>query len=248
MSLVPRIQKRPLLFQVPTGAHLNVSMEDKLKNSSEAVQRLNEHIADLRKLLATKDKEVEDLRSQLEDLRGAKSHTDTEELGNASADVGGLSAGHLQTSERQRGQMDSSLQLRSSQELASLEARNSELARALAEKEEAVLSLKRQLTEVKEHAEESVKEKDEQLENLRRSLADLREKAEPLLRLGSPETLQSLVTKNSELVGELAEKEEAVLSLKRQLTEVKEHAEVSRYSRVAFGVWRWVGRSSDCWY
>lgn len=50
--------------------------------------------------------------------------TDTEELGNASADVGGLSAGHLQTSERQRGQMDSSLQLRSSQELASLEARN----------------------------------------------------------------------------------------------------------------------------
>ena len=46
---------------------------------------------------------------------------------------------------------------------------------------------------------ESVKEKDEQLENLRRSLADLREKAEqaePLLRLGSPGTLQSLVTKN----------------------------------------------------
>ena len=42
----------------------------------------------------------------------------------------------------------------------------------------------------------SVKEKDEQLENLRRSLADLREKAEPLLRLGSPGTLQSLVTKN----------------------------------------------------
>ena len=46
---------------------------------------------------------------------------------------------------------------------------------------------------------ESAKEKDEQLENLRRSLADLREKAEmaePLLRLGSPDTLQSLVTKN----------------------------------------------------
>ena len=42
----------------------------------------------------------------------------------------------------------------------------------------------------------------------------------------------------SELVGELAEKEEAVLSLKRQLTEVREHAEVSRCSRVAFGVWR----------
>ena len=46
---------------------------------------------------------------------------------------------------------------------------------------------------------EPAKEKDEQLENLLRSLADLREKAEraePLLRLGSPDTLQSLVTKN----------------------------------------------------
>ena len=46
---------------------------------------------------------------------------------------------------------------------------------------------------------ESAKEKDEQLENLLRILADLREKAEraePLLRLGSPDTLQSLVTKN----------------------------------------------------
>ena len=46
---------------------------------------------------------------------------------------------------------------------------------------------------------ESAKEKDEQLENLLRILADLREKAEraePLLRLGSPDTLQALVTKN----------------------------------------------------
>ena len=37
----------------------------------------------------------------------------------------------------------------------------------------------------------------------------------------------------SELVGELAEKEEAVLSLKRQLSEVQENAEVRRSIRAA---------------
>ena len=46
---------------------------------------------------------------------------------------------------------------------------------------------------------ESVKVKDAELENLRKSLRELQEKAEkaePLLRLGSPDKLQSLVVRN----------------------------------------------------
>ena len=46
---------------------------------------------------------------------------------------------------------------------------------------------------------QSVREKDAELENLRKSLTELKERAEradPLLRLGSPEKLASLVTRN----------------------------------------------------
>ncbi|CDJ29504.1 Trichohyalin, putative [Eimeria mitis] len=228
-------QLESLIFMQQQTIHQidRVSMEDKLRSSSDAVQRLNEHIADLRTLLATKDKEIGELRSQLEDLRRENRQArelaalETERLAKANSEIEEL-ADHLQMSERKQEKMMSFLQLGSPEELESLAARNSELVDKLAEKEEAVLSLRRQLSDVQENAEESAKEKDEQLENLRRSLADLREKAEmaePLLRLGSPDTLQSLVTKNSELVGELAEKEEAVLSLKRQLSEVQENAE-----------------------
>ncbi|CDI83351.1 Trichohyalin, putative [Eimeria acervulina] len=132
-----------------------VSMEDKLKSSTDAIQRLNEHIADLRKLLATKDKEVEELRYELEYLRKEKAEarelavTETEKLAKANAKIEEL-VDRLQASE---GQRNSFLQLGSPEELASLAARNSELLSQLAEKEEAVLSLRRQMTEMQEHAE-----------------------------------------------------------------------------------------------
>ena len=47
--------------------------------------------------------------------------------------------------------------------------------------------------------------KDAELENLRKSLRELQEKAEkaePLLRLGSPDKLQSLVVRNVSVLGQ----------------------------------------------
>ncbi|KAL8275543.1 hypothetical protein Esti_000494 [Eimeria stiedai] len=120
------------------------------------------------------------------------------------------------------------MRLGSPEKLVSLVTRNTELVGELAEREESMAMLKRQLTETQIHAEESAKEKDAEMQRLRERLSDLEElvtKAEPLMRLGSPEKLASLVTRNTELVGELAEKEESVLRLKRQLTETQCQAE-----------------------
>ncbi|KAL8436399.1 hypothetical protein ACSSS7_001799 [Eimeria intestinalis] len=120
------------------------------------------------------------------------------------------------------------MRLGSPEKLVSLVTRSTELVGELAEKEESMARMKRQLTETQAAAEESAKDKDAEIQSLRERISDLEEqvtKAKPLMRLGSPEKLASLVTRNTELVGELAEKEESVSSLKRRLTETQAHAE-----------------------
>ncbi|CDJ43165.1 Trichohyalin, putative [Eimeria tenella] len=215
-----------------------VSMEDKLKSSSDAIQSLNEHIEEADELIKAKAN-VQELQGLVEELQ--QRLQSTQQVGDAKKLASVLK-----------------------QNVSVFTESQSELVGELAEKDETLTSLKRQLTETQEHLEESVKVKDAELENLRKSLRELQEKAEkaePLLRLGSPDKLQSLVVRNtrtlemrvmealfqqmlylklhdgqlpetheggwSELVGELAEKDETLTSLKRQLTETQEHLEES---------------------
>ncbi|KAL8452255.1 hypothetical protein Emed_001416 [Eimeria media] len=173
--------------------------------------------------LAEKDESVSSLKRQLTETQV---HAE-EAVKEKDAELQSL-RDRLADLEQQATKADELLRLGSPGKLASLVTRNTELVGELAEQEEGVSSLKRQLTETQKHAEEAIQEKDAELQSLRSRLADLEEqatKAEPLMRLGSPEKLASLVTRNMELVGELAEKEESVLSLKRQLTETQCQAE-----------------------
>ncbi|CDI80423.1 Trichohyalin, putative [Eimeria praecox] len=124
-------QLESLIFMQQQTIHQidRVSMEDKLKTSADAIQRLNEHIADLRKLLDTKDKEVQELRYEVEDLRRAKTQAaelaakETEKLARAKAEIEELT-GRLQASGRQQVKSKSFVHLGAPEELASLAARH----------------------------------------------------------------------------------------------------------------------------
>ncbi|OEH75886.1 putative Trichohyalin [Cyclospora cayetanensis] len=244
-----------------------VSIEEKLTSSSDAIQSLNEHIIDLRKLLEAKDEEAEKLRTELAEVHEAERQAkklaaeETAKFAKAYADLN-EHTNHLKLLEQKLGAVevllhpDSPKTEKSSdsvkkdiplkickessgdlQEKAEpllhfgapnkLEALVTRIATLVEEIHEAranAASLKRQLTQTQEKAQE----KDVELESLRKSLVKLQEKAEKaesVLRLGSTDKLESLATRNSELVAELAEREESVVSLRRQLTETQGQAQ-----------------------
>ncbi|KAL8429352.1 hypothetical protein Efla_001190 [Eimeria flavescens] len=210
------------------------SIEDKLKSSADAIQSLNEQVTTLRQLLTEKNEEVEKLHSDLEVLRKGDTQLVRGSLKEDTA-IGALLIAALQSNDSASSELEEGagtteplMRRGSPDKLASLITRNTELVDELAEKEQSVLTLKRQLTETQAQAEEVAKEKDEQLQSMSKRLAELEvqaTKAQALLCLGSPEKLQSLIAKNAELAGELAEKDESVTTLKRQLTETQAHAE-----------------------
>ncbi|CDJ63266.1 hypothetical protein ENH_00037860 [Eimeria necatrix] len=153
-----------------------VSMEDKLKSSSDAIQSLNEHIEEADELVKAKAN-VQELAGLVEELQQRLQSTQSSnQVGDASKLASVLK-----------------------QNVSAFTESQSELVGELAEKDETLTSLKRQLKETQEHLEESVKVKDAELENLRKSLRELQEKAEkaePLLRLGSPGKLRALIVRN----------------------------------------------------
>ncbi|KAL8446141.1 hypothetical protein Emag_004827 [Eimeria magna] len=204
-----------------------------LKVQNKLALVLQDEKTTLRQLLAARNAEAEKMFSELRELREADSKArdaskeDAVRLAEANAELQSLRK-RLTELEEQAMKAEPLMRLGSPEKLVSLVTRNTELVGELAAKEESVSCLKRQLTETQAHAEDAVREKDAELQSLRERFAELEEqamKAEPLMRLGSPEKLASLVTRNTELVGELAAKEESVSCLKRQLTETQAHAE-----------------------
>ncbi|XP_026193452.1 COP1-interactive protein 1 [Cyclospora cayetanensis] len=242
-----------------------VSIEEKLTSSSDAIQSLNEHIIDLRKLLEAKDEEAEKLRTELAEVHEAERQAkklaaeETAKFAKAYADLN-EHTNHLKLLEQKLGAVevllhpDSPKTEKSSRagrgsggrnepntsadrtaeqisgESALLPAAVATLVEEIHEARANAASLKRQLTQTQEKAQVgwSSREKDVELESLRKSLVKLQEKAEKaesVLRLGSTDKLESLATRNSELVAELAEREESVVSLRRQLTETQGQAQ-----------------------